>query len=209
MKVAAKLLIATGNYHKVSEIRNILKDYEVELICLEDIDPQHTIPEASETGHTYLANALQKAHHYAKYTNLACLADDSGLEIDALNGAPGLYSHRFCPGMTQLEKNAYVLEKLKDLPDEERRAHFHCTAVICPPPQERAIEKEPEYYTYSANCPGRIARQSAGTEGFGYDPIFYIPAKKACLAELSAAEKNAISHRGQAMRGLIDLYLKG
>ncbi len=192
-KKTNKLLIATGNAHKVGEIKQILADYHIDWINLADFPG---VREAEETGADYKANALIKARCYSEQTGCACIADDSGLEIDALDGAPGLFSNRFGGGLDQKGKIAMVLDLLKDVPEAKRTARFRCTAV--------AYGIEPEPIFAEAVCEGRIAFAPAGCGGFGYDPIFFVPDKNCCIAELPAAEKNLISHRGQAMRKLAE-----
>lgn len=153
------------------------------------------MPEAPETGQTYLENALQKARHYHELTGRPCLADDSGLEIDALQGAPGLHSSRYGGAHTpHSEKNRLVLEALARVPEAERTARFRCVAV--------AVGLGPEPLVAEGVCPGRIAWEPAGCGGFGYDPIFWVPSEGATMAELPEGRKHQISHRGRAMREL-------
>ena len=144
------LLLGTGNQHKIEEMRQILEDYPVELLSLAQLGLEN-IPEPEESGQNYLENALIKARHYQKYTNMPCLADDSGLEIEALQGAPGLYSHRFLSQCkNQAEKNACVLKLLQDLSDvAQRAAAFKCCCVI--------VTKGEEHIQAQASCPGYIA----------------------------------------------------
>lgn len=190
-----KLLLATKNAHKVGEINQILADYKLTLISLGDF-PDY--PEAPETSDTYIGNALQKAQYYSELTKMPCIADDSGLEIDYLDGAPGLHSSRFGgENLPHAQKIQMVLELLKDVPKAKRSARFRCTAV--------AWGLTPEPLQFSATCEGLIATAPAGCGGFGYDPIFFTPQFNCTLSELSAQQKNAISHRGQAMRGLARL----
>ncbi len=153
------------------------------------------LPESPETGETYLENALQKARHYHELTGMPCLADDSGLEIDALDGAPGLHSSRYGGAETpHEEKIRLVLEALAQVPESERTARFRCVAV--------AVGLGPEPLVSEGTCPGRIALTPAGCGGFGYDPIFWVPSEGATMAELPEGRKHQISHRGLAMRAL-------
>ena len=203
-----KLLLATGNPHKAEEMRAILADapVDLELVSLTEAAQGREILDPPETGKNYLENALIKAKHYGNTLALPCLADDSGLEIEALQGAPGLYSHRFLADChSQAEKNARVLEILKDKPSEERRARFRCTAVIYGL-SLLALKRpgvELDYLSAVATCEGSIAFKACGKAGFGYDPIFLTDDRGCCMAELDAAEKNSISHRGKAVRAVV------
>ena len=207
----SKILIATANEHKVQEIRSILAPLPWEFLSLRDVDPRLELKPPEETGCDYLANALLKARYYGEATGLPCLADDSGLEIEALNGAPGLYSHRFLSQCThQYQKNERVLELLSQRPWDERRALFRCRAVLT------GLEAllgpgAPEYLEAEGICPGFIAFQASGQEGFGYDPIFFYPGVGQHMAQMEPELKNFISHRGRAMRQLAcklgDLFL--
>ena len=200
-QVIPKLLLATGNAHKAAEMKEILAGLPVELVSLSEIDPKHTITEPEETGSTYLENALIKAKHYGQAANMACLADDSGLEIEALEGAPGLFSH-------QAEKNERVLEILHNEPLEKRRAQFRCLCVIYGLDKLGLASSPEEYIKAEATCPGHIAFEAYGQGGFGYDPIFTPDLGNGRhMAELSASEKNKISHRGQAVRQAIQMLL--
>lgn len=204
-----KLLLATGNAHKAAEMKAILAGWPIELVSLSEIDPQHTITEPEETGNTYLENALIKAKHYGQAAHMACLADDSGLEIDALEGAPGLFSHRFLSQcQNQAEKNEKVLEILHNEPLEKRHAQFRCLCVIDGLDKLGLVSSADDYIKAEALCPGHIAFEAYGRGGFGYDPIF-IPdlGNGRHMAELSEQEKNEISHRSQAVRQAVRLLL--
>ncbi len=209
-RVTPKLLLATGNAHKAAEMRAILADLPVELVNLSEIDPEHTITEPEETGSTYLENALIKAKYYGQVTHMACLADDSGLEIEALDGAPGLFSHRFLSQCrTQAEKNERVLEILHNEPLEKRRAQFRCLCVIYGLDKLGVSTASKEYIQTEATCPGHIAFEAYGQGGFGYDPIFMPDLGNGRhMAELSEKDKNKISHRGQAVRQAVRLLLE-
>ena len=188
-----KLLIATANDHKVEEIRQILAGFPVELCDLRDF-PHVEAPD--ETGLTYGENALLKARFYSKHTGLAALSDDSGLEVDALDGAPGLYSARFGGhDMPHSQKILRVLELLAEQPDRPRTARFRCCCALVNPANGQTLAEE-------ATCEGTIAKSPSGNQGFGYDPIFLVDGKRS-MAELSAQEKHAISHRGKSLRGLL------
>ena len=199
-----KLLIATGNAHKVQEMKAILADYPLELVSLAELGLN--VPPPEESGGNYLENALIKARYYAQASGLPCLADDSGLEIKALDGAPGLYSHRFLNECrTQAEKNACVLKLLKE--EKDRYAQFRCVCVIYGL-KRLGVENAEDYLTSEAICPGEIAQQASGSSGFGYDPIFLLPERACCMADLTEKEKNAVSHRGQAVRQTAEKLLK-
>ncbi len=184
-----QLLFATHNAHKVEEVRVILAESGIELVTLSDIGFSEDPP---ETGDTFEANALQKARWVRERTGRAVVADDSGLEVDALGGAPGVYSKRFSPEALPGPNNALLLSKLQGVPD--RRGRFRCVIAVIDDRGER---------TASGSCEGRIGTALPGTGGSGYDPLFLpdeIPGLS--LAEVSMAQKNAISHRGRAFRQL-------
>ncbi|MGV3617090.1 MAG: RdgB/HAM1 family non-canonical purine NTP pyrophosphatase [Fimbriimonas sp.] len=197
-----RLVVATHNRKKAGEMNTILaaRFPKLELLTLADFEGA---PEPEETGTTYAENAAIKSESAAAFTGEWSLADDAGLEIDALDGAPGLYSKRF--GGEDLpfpEKMARIMELLKDIPDEGRTARFRCCVALTPPAggETRVVE---------ATCEGRIARATSGGGGFGYDPIF-LPedAPGRTMADLTAAEKHAISHRGKVLRQVGDLIEK-
>jgi XTP/dITP diphosphohydrolase len=186
------LVFATANAHKVEEVRRILAPLGVTVQSLADLGLDLDPP---ETGDTFEANALQKARYVFEHTGQPTVADDSGIEVDALNGAPGVYSKRFSPEGTTPANNALLLQRLQGATD--RTARFRCVVAYVDGTVER---------TASGACEGRIAEQLHGAGGFGYDPLF-LPdeAPGRSMAELSADEKNAISHRGRAFRQLPDL----
>jgi len=181
------LLVATQNRHKAEEIAVLLDDLPVQVVTLADINPGLDVP---ETGETFMENARQKAVAAAALTGLLTLADDSGLAVDALQGAPGVHSKRFAD--SDAERNAKLLGLLTEVPNERRTARFHCAVVIARPGEVLAeIEETVE---------GRIIREPRGTNGFGYDPIFLPDGFDRTQAEMRMEEKNAISHRGKALR---------
>lgn len=189
-----KLLIATTNAGKVVEIAALLADLKCEVIGLTDL-PQ-PLPEVEETGTTFAANALLKAEYYHAQTGLLALADDSGLEVDALDGRPGVYSARYAgAGASDAAKVEKLLEELRDVPAAQRTARFVCTIALVGP----TIRE-----TFTGTCPGIIADAPRGTNGFGYDPVFIEPASGRTFAELTRAEKAALSHRGQALKQVKD-----
>lgn len=183
-----QIILATANQGKAAEFAVLLAELDVQIQTLCDY-PQ--IGEIIEDGDTFSANALIKAKTMAKATGLLAIADDSGLEVDVLDGAPGIYSARFAGEEKDDEKNIdKLLALLAQTPDEDRRAQFLCAIAIVTP--------EGEEYTVQGVCRGRILRERAGQGGFGYDPVFYVPEYAKTFAQLSMEEKNAISHRGKA-----------
>ena len=192
------LVLATQNHKKVEEIKALLADVPVRVLSLLDY-PE--IPDTPETGATFAENAEIKARAAAQATGHTALADDSGLEVDALGGEPGVYSNRFAgPGASDRDKYMRVLDLLRDVPDEKRTARFKATIAIASP--------EGEVKIVEGTCEGRIAREPKGTNGFGYDPIFYLPEIGKTMAELTPEEKNAISHRGKALRAAKNLLIQ-
>jgi XTP/dITP diphosphohydrolase len=183
-----KLLIATNNQGKVRELQEILSDLHVELVTPTQIG---LVLEVEEDGSTYEENAAKKARAFARASGLLALADDSGLEVDALDGAPGIHSARYSskPGATDADRRAYLLEKLTGRP-RPWAAHFHATIAIATP--------EGDVQFAEGNCPGEIIPEERGSGGFGYDPIFFLPELGQTMAELPAAEKNRLSHRARA-----------
>jgi len=184
-----KLLIATNNKGKVKELRDLLKDTGIELITPSQI---HLELEVLEDGGTYAENATKKAIEFAKASGLVSLADDSGLAVDALNGAPGLYSARYSPkpGATDADRRAYLLQNLQDKP-RPWTARFHATIAIAFP--------NGEIYLAEGTCEGEIIPEERGGGGFGYDPIFLLLESGKTMAELSMDEKNRLSHRARAV----------
>lgn len=185
-----KLVIATTNKNKINEIKEKFSDFsELEIISLSDFK---NLPVVVEDGSTFEENALKKARAYSALTGLTVLSDDSGLEIDALNGEPGVFSARYAgEGATDDDNNNLVLEKMRAVPDKKKGARFVCVIAIALP--------DGGEYTAVGTCEGRIIDKKIGNNGFGYDPIFFIPAPGKTMAELSITEKNKISHRALAL----------
>lgn len=184
-----KLVLATGNQGKVREIKAILGDCNVEVYSLKDF-PE--IGEIVEDGSTFAENAVKKARAVTEATKMAALADDSGLEVDYLNGAPGIYSARFAgEGKSDADNNAKLLALLQEVPAEKRTARFRCVIAICTPGGQ--------VYTAEGACEGIIGFKPKGDKGFGYDPLFYLPEYHQTFAELDLDLKNRISHRGRAL----------
>ena len=190
-----KVILASKNRHKLVELSAILSQLGFE-IALEseyglDLDVE-------ETGATFEENSFLKADAVMKASGLPALADDSGLMVDALDGAPGVYSARYGHKSSDPERTAFLLENLKNVPEEKRTAKFVCV-ITCLWPDGRKIVARGE-------CLGRIAFEPHGENGFGYDPVFYLPEKEKTYAELSSEEKNAISHRARALQDFCRKY---
>lgn len=191
-----KLLLATRNAHKVEELRRILAAAEVDAEIV-DASAFPEVSDVAETGATFAENALLKAHAFASATGLPSVADDSGIAVDALNGMPGVLSARWSGRDGDDRSNlALVLDQLADVPDDRRGASFVCAAaVVLPDGTERVVE---------GTLPGRVVHEPRGDGGFGYDPVFVPEGDSRTTAELTPAEKDAISHRGRAFRALAD-----
>jgi len=185
-----RLLLATNNPGKVREYRSLLGGLLYEMVTLAE---QGITTEVDEVGGSLEENARLKATVLAAESHLLTLADDSGLEVDALGGEPGPLSHRYAgEGASDDDRVNYLLSRLKDVPSSERTARFRCVIALAMPGGEVEF--------YHGECPGIIALEPCGKQGFGYDPIFYLPEMGKTMAELSLAEKNRVSHRGQAAR---------
>ena len=190
------LVIATRNTGKTSEIRDLLKGFPINIKNLDDFGP---IPQVEEDGNTFDENAYKKASFTARILGLPALADDSGLLVKALGGAPGIHSARYAgENATDEQRRAKLLQEMEEKTD--RRAAFECVISI-------AVPTGPAL-TYEARCEGLITREPAGSNGFGYDPIFYYPPLKKTFAELTMQEKSHVSHRGKALRELRDEFDK-
>lgn len=191
-----RLVVATRNRGKLAELRSLLGAHRgLELLCLSDLPP---LPEVVEDGDTFLANAQKKAREVALATRLPTLADDSGLLVDALEGAPGVHSARFAGEQaSDDENNTRLLELLAKVPTEDRRARFRCVLALATPDGTLGPHTEGE-------CEGRIVREPRGAHGFGYDPLFEVEGLGRTMAELSSAEKDDLSHRAVATRRMKD-----
>ena len=184
-----KLVLATNNPHKVEEIKSILSDLEVEILTPKDFD---NFPELKEEGSTLEENAISKAMVTCRFTGLPSLADDTGLEVEALNGAPGVISARFAgETATYDENNRKLLSLLEGLPKQKRNAVFRCVIAIA--------FAEQDVQTVEGRAEGIIVEKPRGKQGFGYDPLFYFPPLGRTFAELSPHEKNRVSHRAKAL----------
>ncbi len=190
MVIDRPLVIATRNKGKLAEFRELLKDFPIEIKGLDDFGP---IPDVVEDGKSFEENALKKARFTAKVLGLPSLADDSGLMVKALGGAPGVYSARYAgEGADDQANNRKLLQALEGV--EDREAEFVCVIAIAVPRGPALI--------YEGRCQGEIAHEPKGEAGFGYDPLFYYPPLDRTFAELSREEKNRVSHRGKAMAEL-------
>lgn len=195
-----KVVLATGNAGKVRELASLLRDFGLDIVAQTELG----VESAEETGLTFIENAILKARHAAAITGLPAIADDSGLAVDALGGAPGIYSARYAgvdaSDRQNLEK---LLMALNDVPDGQRQAQFHCVLVYL------RHADDPTPLVFHGVWPGEITRVPAGEGGFGYDPIFYVPSEGKTAAELTREEKSAISHRGQALKQLLEAMRHG
>ncbi|MBI5047488.1 MAG: XTP/dITP diphosphatase [Deltaproteobacteria bacterium] len=187
-----KIVIATSNKGKAKEIKEILKDLKLEVLTLNDFPD---IPTPIEDGKNFKENALKKARFVARLLNMAALADDSGIEVEALGKRPGIFSALYAgENATDEENNRKLLKELNDLPLEKRHASYRCVIALV----SHAGKEE----TFEGNCDGLIALEPKGAGGFGYDPLFYVPEYGKTMAELSPDIKNRISHRGKALAKL-------
>jgi XTP/dITP diphosphohydrolase len=188
-----KMLLGSNNTGKLSEIQALLEEFDIELCTPVTLGINL---EVKEDGATYAENAARKAAAFAHLSGLVTLADDSGLEVDVLDGAPGLYSARFSPkpGATDADRRAYILQRLQGKP-YPWVARFRCTVALATPTGQ--------VYFSEGTCPGEIISEERGHNGFGYDPIFWLPEYGRTMAELSMEEKNHLSHRARAVKAVI------
>lgn len=193
-----KLLLASNNKGKLRELRAILDELPIELVTPADIGLDLDV---SEDGSTYAENAAKKALAFQRASGLACLADDSGLEVDALDGAPGLYSARYSskPGATDADRRAFLLQNLNGKP-RPWTARFRATVAIASPDGRVQIAE--------GTCPGEIVPEERGTGGFGYDPIFLLPELGLTMAELPEETKNRLSHRARAVQAALPILME-
>lgn len=190
-----RLLVATHNRGKVAEFADLLQELPVELVSLADLDLNQVV---DETGSTYAENALLKARAFAEATGLVTMADDSGLEVDALGGAPGVYSARYAgAGASDEDRTSKLLDALVDVCKPRRTARFRCVIALAWPDGRRALTE--------GTVEGEIAFSPRGTRGFGFDPVFYLPERRCTMAELPPGVKNEISHRAVAARAMAAL----
>lgn len=188
-----KIVLATGNQGKVREMADLLVDFGFDVVAQTELN----VPEAAETGTTFIENAIIKARHAAKITGLPAIADDSGLEVDYLQGAPGIYSARYAGENASDQQNLEkLLAAMEGVSDEQRTARFHCVLVFM------RHENDPTPLVCHGTWQGRILHQAHGSNGFGYDPIFFVPEDNCASAELLPARKKQLSHRGKALKML-------
>ncbi len=193
-QLPARLVLATGNAGKLRELQAILAPMRVEVLPLSEF----TDSAAEETGDSFVENALLKARFAAKAAGIPAIADDSGLEVDALGGAPGIYSARYAgAGAGDAANNAKLLRELAGVPDQKRRARYRCAMVFVSRPDD------PDPVVCEASWEGRIATAARGNGGFGYDPLFVVAGGERTVAEYEAGEKNRVSHRGRALGALV------
>lgn len=189
------LVVGTKNRGKLVEIQRLFAGLELDLVPLTD---RPDAPDVVEDGHTFLENAVKKAQTIARWSDCLTLAEDSGLEVAALGGQPGVYTARFGgPELSARERCRYLLAQMRHVADAERQAAFRCVAVVADPAGPMVVRE--------GRCPGVIGYELRGEEGFGYDPLFIIPEMGRTLAQLSPEEKDQVSHRAQAMRALIPI----
>ncbi len=190
-----KIIFASSNSGKINELQSMLDVFHYEIIP----QAQLGIHDVEETGLTFIENAILKARNACQHSGKPAIADDSGLVVNALDGAPGIYSARYAGKHSDSRANIEkLLKDMIDIPDDNRQAHFHCTLVYL----EHA--EDPAPLICEGIWHGRILHSPTGTKGFGYDPVFYDEQEKSSAAELSASRKNEISHRGQALRQLMN-----
>ena len=194
-----KVVLASGNPGKLIELRSMLSRKKVALISQSELE----VTEVEETGLNFVENALIKARHACMETGLPAIADDSGLEVDALAGEPGIYSARYAgvSGPTaDAENNVKLLQELEQVPEQDRTARFQCAIAYL------IHYKDPMPLICQGSWEGRILFSERGSNGFGYDPLFYVPTHECTSAQLDAEVKNSLSHRGQALRKLLECW---
>ncbi|MFO7697015.1 MAG: XTP/dITP diphosphatase [Anaerolineae bacterium] len=189
------MLIATHNRGKIREYRALFQHFNDDVVGLDDLG---ITDEVEETGPTFAENALLKARAFALLSGTETLADDSGLEVDALDGRPGVFSARYAgPDATDEERYRKLLDELQGTPAHQRRARFRCAVAVAWPDGRIALT--------TGTCEGEIAHQPSGTNGFGYDPVFVVPEHRCTMAELPEEIKNTLSHRARATRALLQI----
>jgi XTP/dITP diphosphohydrolase len=189
-----RIVLASNNAGKVREFNQLLAQHRIRVLPQADFG----IPEAEEVGLSFVENAILKARNAARHSGLPAIADDSGIEVDALNGAPGIYSARYAgPGSGDTANLRKLLEVLREVPEAERTARFQCLMVYM------RHGEDPTPLICQGTWEGRILYEPRGDNGFGYDPVFYVPTHNCSAAQLDAATKNALSHRGQALKRLL------
>jgi XTP/dITP diphosphohydrolase len=193
-----RIILATQNQDKVREIIKLLQGLTIEVVTLRDYPDT---PDVLEDGETLTENAVKKASVVAQHTRIVAVADDTGLEVDCLNGAPGVYSSRFSGAHASYADNvAKLLDEMRGVPFEKRHARFRTVIAVCNGRDVKCVE---------GICDGVISESPEGSNGFGYDPVFYVPASQLTFAEMTLAEKNRVSHRGRAFSNLRSLLASG
>lgn len=191
--MTTKLLVATHNQGKVAEFAEMLADLAIEWLSLDEIGVEKDV---DETGSTFRENAVLKAQTYARMTGLLTLADDSGLQVDALNGEPGIYTARYGgAGLNHEGRYQLLLQNMEGVPWDQRTARFRCVIAL-------AASDGKLLGAEDGICEGMIALEPAGDGGFGYDPVFFLPEREKTMAQVGSAVKHTISHRGQAMQAI-------
>jgi len=199
LKKPDRIVLASGNKKKVAELQSLIKSFDIHVIPQSEL----SIVDAQETGLSFIENAIIKARHAAITSGFPALADDSGLEVDYLSGAPGVYSARFAgEPCNDANNNKLLLEKLLTVQASERTARFQCALAFM------QHGRDPNPLIFQASWEGTILESPLGEGGFGYDPLFFIPSHQCSAAQLSVAEKSKISHRGQAMEKLQAAFTK-
>lgn len=195
----SKIVFASNNPGKVREVAQLLADLDLEVVPQSEFD----VPEIEETGLSFVENAILKARNAAHHSGLPAIADDSGIEVDAFNGAPGIYSARFAgPGATDQDNLNKLLRDLQAIENAPRSARYQCLMVYV------RHENDPVPLICQGSWEGEIIDNPTGDNGFGYDPVFYLASEKCTAAELPAERKNALSHRGKALTCLLDKLSK-
>ena len=189
-----KIVLASGNKGKVREFNQLFAELDIEVVP----QTEFGVPEAEETGLTFVENAIIKARNAAAHTGLPAIADDSGIEVDVLNGAPGIYSARYSgPGATDEANCQKMLKEMQGVSEEARSARFQCLLVLM------EHDKDPTPIICQGTWEGQITTVPQGENGFGYDPVFYVPQHHCTAAQLGSDVKNRLSHRGQALQKLL------
>ena len=193
-----KILVGSRNAGKIVEIQAVLSELPFEIVGLPVLD----VPDAEETGTTFRENAIIKAQYYSRHTGEYCLADDSGLEVDALDGAPGVYSARYAgENATDADNNRKLLAALEAVPAKKRTARFRSVLALAGPDGSLLL--------CEGVCEGVMITEARGRGGFGYDPLFFMPEHRKTLSEMTLEEKNNVSHRGNALRSFKQKFLSG
>ncbi|MFK8067442.1 MAG: XTP/dITP diphosphatase [Gammaproteobacteria bacterium] len=189
-----KIVLASGNQGKLKELKLMLADQKIEVLAQSEFD----LKTPEETGLTFVENAILKARYVAEKTGLPAIADDSGIEVDALKGEPGIYSARYAgEGATDQENLDKLLFEMRDFDDDNRQCRFHCVIVLM------RFSTDPTPIICHGVWEGQLLEKPTGENGFGYDPVFYVPEKNCSSAQLSPEIKNQLSHRGKALRELV------